>query len=180
MKNAAKAIILVLISSALGFSQTSKQLGGWSVYPANGNSASNHAVLLQSVSEQQYKDANGDQVQAKLDVICNKGKLVAIALEPRVAIKKSAMSFSGVVATTRVSFSVNGQSNQSENWAVLDGGRTLSPNSELFQGKLMRTWVERIAKTQKMAFELNGESDVQPSFATGELSEALSSVGCSY
>ena len=136
--------------------------------------------MLQSSSEEQSEDTDGNQVQAKLDVICNNGRLSAIALEPHVAIKKSAMSFDGPVPTTRVDFSMDGQRNQSETWAVLDGGRTLSPNSEVLQGKLMRHWVERIAKTQKMVFQLDGESEVQPSFSTGELSEALASVGCRY
>jgi len=180
MKNAAKAIILVLFSSAVGFSETPKQLGGWSVYPSNSNPTSNREVLLQSTSAGQYKDAGGKQVQAKLDIICKNGKLFAIALEPQVKIQKSAMSFDGPVPMTRVNFSIDGRSNQSEKWAVLDGGRTLSPNSELLQGRLMRHWIERIAGTQKMVFQLDGESEVQSSFATGELSEALSSVGCSY
>jgi hypothetical protein len=180
MKNAAKAIIFVLVSSAVGFSETPKQLGGWSVYPLSGNPTSNHEVLLQSASEEQYEDARGNQVQAKLDVICRKGKLFAIALEPQVTIQKSAMSFDGEVPTTRVNFSMDGQGNQSDNWAVLDSGRTLSPNAELLQAKLMRQWIERIAGTQKMVFQLDGESEVHSSFATGELSEALASVGCSY
>jgi hypothetical protein len=184
VKTAVKTTILVLISSsAMGFAQTPKQLGAWSVYPANGNHTSNHVVLLQSTSEEGYKDADGNPVQAKLDVICTKGKLSAIALEANVAIEKRAMSFDGPVNTTRIAFSADGQSNQSENWAVLDGGRTLSPYAEALQGKLMRRWVQRISSTQKMVFQLDGkaaESQAQPSFATGKLSEALASVGCSY
>jgi hypothetical protein len=183
VKNVTKTIIFVLISTAMGFAETPKQIGAWSVYPANGNLTSNHVVLLQSTSEEQYKDAHGNPVQAKLDVICTKGKLFAIALEPNVAIAKSAMSFDGPVTTTRIAFSADGKSNQSENWAVLDGGRTLSPHSEILEGKLMRRWTARISGTQKMAFQLDGkaaESQAQPSFATGKLSEALASVGCSY
>jgi hypothetical protein len=183
VKNVTKTIIFVLISTAMGVAQTPKQIGAWSVYPTNGNLTSNHVVLLQSTSEEQYKDAHGNPVQAKLDVICTKGKLFAIALEPNVAIAKSAMSFDGPVNTTRIAFSADGQSNQSENWAVLDGGRTLSPYSEVLQGKLMRRWIERISGTKKMGFQLDakaGESLAQPTFETGELSEALSSVGCSY
>jgi hypothetical protein len=183
VKTAIKTTIFVLISSAMGLAQAPKQLGAWSVYPANGNHTSNHVVLLQATSEEQYKDADGNPVQAKLDVICTKGKLSAIALEPNVTIEKSAMSFNGSVTTTRIAFSADGQSNQSENWAVLDGGRTLSPNSEVLQGKLMRRWIARISGTQKMVFQLDdkaGESLAEPSFATAELSEALASVGCSY
>ncbi len=183
MKTALKTSIFVLISSAMAFAQTPKQLGAWSVYPANGNLTSNHVVLLQATSEEQYKNAHGDTVQAKLDIICTKGKLSAIALEANVAIDKSAMSFDEPVNTTRISFSADGQRNQSENWAVLDGGRTLSPYAEVLEGKLMRRWVQRISSTQKMAFQLGGKaaaSQAQPSFATGKLSEALASVGCSY
>jgi hypothetical protein len=175
MKNAAKVIIFVLISSALGFSETPAQLGGWSVYLA-----SDQVVLLQSASEEQHKGTGDNQVQAKLDFICKKGKLSAIALEPTVTIKRSAMSFAGPVPTTRVNFSTDGRISHSENWIVLDSGRTLSPNSEFLQGKLMRHWAERIAGTQKMIVQVDGQSETQSSFATGELTEALASVGCRY
>ncbi len=175
MKNAAKAIIFVLISSALGFAETPVQLGGWSVYPA-----SDQVVLLQSASEEQHKGADDNQVQAKLDFICKKGKLSAIALEPPATIKRSAMSFAGPVPTTRVNLSTDGRTSHSENWIVLDNGRTLSPNSEVFQGRLMRYWAKRVAGTQKLVFQVDGQSETQSSFATGELAEALASVGCSY
>jgi hypothetical protein len=183
VKNATKTIIFVLISTAMGLAETPKQLGAWSVYPANGNLTSNHVVLLQSTSEEQHKDALGNVVQAKLDVICRKGKLSAIALEPNVAIETSAMFYSGAIPTTRVAFTLGTQREQSENWAVLDNGRTLSPYSEVLQGKLMKRWVERISNTKRMAFQLDGkagEALAQPTFATEELSQALSSVGCSY
>ena len=88
-----------------------------------------------------------------------------------------------MVPTTRVAFSFAGQANQSEGWAALDDGRTLSPYSELFEGRFTRRWVERIAGMKKMGFQLDGkagESLAQPSFETGELAEPLSSVGCSY
>ncbi len=175
MKHAAKAIIFVLLSSALGFSETPAQLGGWSVYVA-----SNQVVLLQSASDEQHTNADNNRVQAKLDFICKKGKLSAIALEPAVTINRSAMSFAGPVPTTRVKLSTDGRISHSENWIVLDGGRTLSPNSELLQGKLMRNWTERIAGTQKMVVQVGGQTEDQSSFVTGELAEALASVGCSY
>jgi|ERR1700733_11646018 hypothetical protein len=175
MKNATTMIMFVLLSSALGFSETPAQLGGWSVYLA-----SNQVVLLQSASEEQYKGPGDNQVPAKLDLICKKGKLSAIALEPGVTVKRSAMSFAGPVPTTRVNLSTDGRISHSENWVVLDGGRTLSPNSELLQRKLMRYWAERIAGTQKTVVQVDGQSEAQSSFATGELTEALASVGCSY
>jgi hypothetical protein len=54
------------------------------------------------------------------------------------------MSFAGPVPTTRVNLSMDGRSRHSENWMVFDSGHTLSPNPELWQGKLMH-WVEHIA-----------------------------------
>jgi hypothetical protein len=174
VKISAKTIILVLLSTAVAFAESPKQFGAWSIYSANNKKV----VLLQTTSNVQ-----GQPDQAKLDVVCRNGKLSAIALEPSAAIGKSALSFTGVVPTTRVAFSFEGQANQSEEWAVLDGGRTLSPYSEALQGRLTRHWVERIAGMKQMGFQLDGkagESLGQPTFETGELAEALSSVGCSY
>ena len=174
VKTSAKTIILVLLSTAVAFAESPKQFGAWSIYSANNKKV----VLLQTTSNVQ-----GQPDQAKLDVVCRNGKLSAIALEPSAAIGKSALSFTGVVPTTRVAFSFEGQANQSEEWAVLDGGRTLSPYSEALQGRLTRHWVERIAGMKQVGFQLDGkagESLGQPTFETGELAEALSSVGCSY
>jgi hypothetical protein len=174
VKTSAKAIILVLLSTAVAFAESPKQFGAWSIYSANNKKV----VLLQSTSNVQ-----GQPGQAKLDVVCRNGKLSAIALEPSAAIGKSALSLTGVVPTTRVAFSFEGQANQSEEWAVLDGGRTLSPYSEVLQGRITRHWVERIAGMKQVGFQLDGkagESLGQPTFETGELAEALSSVGCSY
>jgi hypothetical protein len=174
VKTSAKTIILVLLSTAVAFAESPKQYGAWSIYSANNKKV----VLLQSTSNVQ-----GQPGQAKLDVVCRNGKLSAIALEPSAAIGKSALSLTGVVPTTRVAFSFEGQANQSEEWAVLDGGRTLSPYSEVLQGRITRHWVERIAGMKQMGFQLDGkagESRGQPTFETGELAEALSSVGCSY
>jgi hypothetical protein len=174
VKTSAKTIILVLLSTAVASAESPKQFGAWSIYSANNRKV----VLLQSTSNVQ-----GQPGQAKLDVVCRNGKLSAIALEPSAAIGKSALSFTGVVPTTRVAFSFEGQANQSEEWAVLDGGRTLSPYSEVLQGRLTRQWVERIAGMKQVGFQLDGKADEslgQPTFETGELAEALSSVGCSY
>ncbi|HEV2275816.1 MAG TPA: hypothetical protein VGR96_16715 [Acidobacteriaceae bacterium] len=93
------------------------------------------------------------------------------------------MNFNGAIATTRIGFNVEGKSDASENWAVLDGGHTLSPYSEIFQGKATRRWVERLASMQKLGLQFNPGADqasMQPTFDTVDLSEALSSVGCSY
>jgi hypothetical protein len=174
VKTSTKTAVLVLLSTAVAFAASPRQFGAWSIYTANDN----HVVLLQSVSNVQ-----GRPGQAKLDVVCRNGKVSAIALEPSAALEKSALSFTGVVPTTRVAFSTEGQANQSEQWAVLDDGRTLSPYSEAFEGRLTRRWVERISGMKKVGFQWNGKADeslAQPTFETGELAEALSSVGCSY
>jgi hypothetical protein len=172
VKTSATTVILVLLSTAAAFAESPKQLGAWSIYTAKDN----HVVLLQSTST-----AQGDP--AKLDVICRNGKLSTIALEPSVAIEKNALSFTAVVPTTRVAYSLEGKANQSEQWEVSDNGRTLSPYSEVFEGKVTRRLAERIAGTKTMGFQLDrkaGESLGQPTFETGGLAEALSSVGCSY
>jgi hypothetical protein len=173
VKTSAKTAILVVLSTAVAFAESPKQLGAWSIYTNE-----NHVVLLQSTSNVQ-----GQPAQAKLDVICRNGKLSAIALEPSAAIQRSRLSFTGAVPTTRIAFSFEGQANQSEQWAVMDDGRTLSPYSEVFEAKVTRRWAERLAGTKKMGFQLDGASGEaldQPTFETGELAEALSSVGCSY
>ena len=87
MKKSATTLCFLFVSTALGFAATPQQLGAWSVYTADGNLASNRPVLLQATSEEQYRDEKGNPVQAKLDVICNHGKVSAIALEPNFAIQ---------------------------------------------------------------------------------------------
>ncbi len=172
MKTATKTVILVLLSTAVAFAESPRQLGAWSIYTAKDN----HVVMLQSMSTAQDHPA-------KLDVVCRNGKISAIALEPGMAIDKSALSFTSVVPTTRIAYSLEGHANPSEQWAVLDNGRTLSPYSEAFEGKVTRRWAERIVGARTMGFQLDGkagESMGQPTFETGELTEALSSVGCSY
>jgi hypothetical protein len=59
----------------------------------------------------------------------------------------------------------------------------LSPYTEAFAGKVTRLWAERIAGTKTMGFQLEGKAGKalgQPIFETGEPTDALSSVGCSY
>jgi hypothetical protein len=183
VKISAKTALFVLFATAMGFAETPTQLGDWSIYPANGTHARQHVVLLQSTSETQLKDAEGNAVMAKLDIICKGGKLSAVALEPGAPLLKSAITFTSMVPATRVLFVAEGKNIPSEKWSVLDGGRTLAPHSELMQGKLMRLWIERISSLKQLGFQLDGnaaEKGMQPQFATAKLSEALSSVGCSY
>jgi hypothetical protein len=181
VKKSATALFFLFVSTAIGFAATPQQQGAWSVYTADGNLASNRPVLLQTTSEEQYRDEKGNPVQAKLDVICNHGKVSAIALEPNFVIQASAISFSGAVPTTRIVSLAEGQASR-EDWEVLGRGRTLSPYSEAFQGKAVRRWAERISASREMAFQLPGNKgeSAQPTFQTGQLSEALASVGCRY
>src|SRR3984957_3216349 len=101
MTNSAKAAVLLLLSTAMGFAETPQQLGAWSVYPATSNLKGSSVVMLQTASQEQYTDGQGNPVQAKLDVICKSGKVSAIALEPVVAIRSNAMSFRGAGAHNR-------------------------------------------------------------------------------
>ena len=179
MKNSVKAIILSLVLTATGFAETPVQLGAWSVVSPKGNHAGDRVVMLQTTS--QTESLNGGEAPvAKLDVICRNGKLSAIAIEPAGEIRKRAISFTGTVPTTRVS--ANDQTDQFDTWAVTDDGRTLTPYSEVYQGKATARWIERIAGAQKLSFqvETNTQSSLQTTFETGQLSEALFSVGCSY
>ena len=171
MKIAAKGIILALVSTAAAFAQTPKQVGSWSLYPATGN----QSVLLQTTFHEQNSDAAVNPVQAKLDVICKKGRLSGIAIETTTEIGKNSISFSGAVPTTRVASFSDGQI--SENWAVLDGGHTVSPYSELFQSKESRTWIQRISGTQQITVQFD---QLRPTFETQGLSEALTAASCSY
>jgi hypothetical protein len=179
MKKSVKAIILSLVLTATGFAETPVQLGAWSVVAPKGNHAGDRVVMLQTTSQTESLNG-GETPAAKLDVICRNGKLSAIALEPAGAIRKAAISFTGTVPTTRVA--ANDQTDQFDTWAVTDGGRTLTPYSEAFQGKATAHWIERISGTQKLSFqvEANTQSSLQTTFETGQLSEALFSVGCSY
>ncbi len=181
MKIAAQGIIFALVSTVVAFAQTPQQVGAWSVYTATGNQSSNQVVLLQTAAQGQYNDAQGNPVQAKLDVICKKGKLWHIAVETELAIERKAESLSAPVPTTRIAFVSEGRTNQSDNWAVLDGGHTVTPYAEVFQGRLTRQWIDRLSGTQKIVVRFEGEAGLlQPTFNTEKLAEALSSVGCSY
>ena len=169
MRTPAKLIFLVLLSTAMGFAEVPTPFGTWTIYHAQGD----RVFMLQTVSQ-----TSG----AKLDVICRHGKLAAIALEPDLLIDQSAVSFTGVVPTTQLAFTLDDES-RSEKWAVLDDGHSLSPFSALSQGKLNRSWVSRISAARKLDVRLPGiagEMNGQPTFETQELSTALSSIGCSY
>jgi hypothetical protein len=176
-----KVAILSLVTATTMFAESSRQVGTWSVYTSSGNLTRNHMVILRTEAVGQERDARGNSVAAKLDIVCKNDKVVAVALETPSKIDKHTVSYSQAVPTTKVGFLVEGRIALSENWAVSDGGRTLSPYSELFQGKLNRTWVERISGTDKVVLQLNqneGDELLAPTFNTAQLSDALSAVGC--
>ena len=169
VKTPANWMLFVLLSTALGFAETPKPFGAWTIYHAQGD----RVFMLQTVSTTST---------AKLDVICRHGKLAAIALEPDLLISTDAVSFTGVVPTARLAFTLD-DAVRSEKWAVLDDGHSLSPFSALSQGKLNRAWISRISATRRMDVQLDGlagEMNGQPSFETEQLGAALTSIGCSY
>ena len=169
MKTSVKMMILVLFSTALASAETPAPFGSWKIYHADGD----RVFMVQTVSTTS---------SAKLDVICRHGKLAAIAIEPDLMVDETALSFTEVVPTTRLAFTLDDE-NRSEKWAVLDDGHSLTPYSELSQGKLNRSWVSRISATKKLDVRLAGiagEMNGQPSFETQDLGLALTSIGCSY
>ena len=181
MKVINKFAILSLVTAGTVFAQSPKQVGAWSVYSPAGNVTGKNVVMLQTTAVDQHQDADGNSVPAKLDIVCKNKRVVGIAVETGSSIDKRTVSFSQAVPTTRVVFVVEGKISVAENWEVADGGRTLSPYSELFQTKLNRTWLERISGTPKMILQLNqqeGDESLAPAFDTAQLSDALSSVGC--
>jgi hypothetical protein len=181
VKIISKLAILSLVTASTVFAQSPQQVGTWSIYTSASNVTGKNVVMLQTTAVGQHQDARGNLLSAKLDIICKNDRVAAVAVETGSRINERSVSYKQAVPTTTVVFAVEGKSSLSENWEVADGGRTLSPYSQLFQAKLNRTWVERISGTPKVVLQLNqkeGESFFAPVFDTAELSEALSSVGC--
>jgi hypothetical protein len=173
---------LFLICTAMGFAQTSGKFEAWSVYPPAARNGET-TTLLQTNSLESVQDAEGRPMAFKLDVICKKGKPYRVALETTTPVSKRAMNFSGEAVTTPVSFQADGSSPEVQSWAVLDNGHTISPYSELMQGKRNRSWIERLGGTNTLVLELPGVSSQNPirvSFDTKGISEALAAAGCSY
>jgi hypothetical protein len=181
VKAIVKVALLSLVTATTMFAESPRQVGDWSVYTSSGNLTRNNMVMLQTKAVGQHLDARGNSVAVKLDIVCKNDKITAVALETPSKVNKRTINYSQAVPTAKVVFLVEGRIALSENWAVSDGGRTLSPYSELFQGKLNRTWVERISGTDKVVLQLNqneGDESFAPAFNTAQLSEALSAVGC--
>jgi hypothetical protein len=169
VKTAIRLMLLVVLSTALASAETPAPFGSWKIYHAQGD----RVFMVQTVSTTS---------SAKLDVICRRGKLAAIAIEPDVVIDETALSFTAVVPTARLAFTLDDES-RSEKWAVVDDGHSLTPYSEVSQGKLNRSWISRISASKKLDVRLAGiagEMNGQPSFETEDLGLALTSIGCSY
>jgi hypothetical protein len=173
---------LLLLCTVMGFAQTPQTFGGWSVYSLDSRhgQATN---LLQTRSLEQDEDAQRQPVVLKLDAVCKGGKLYQVAVETDTPVAKHATNFSGAVPTTRVSFQANGNGPEVQSWAVLDGGHTVSPYSELMQGKRNHSWIERLAGTDTLTLEFRGGSQqdtIHARFNTTGISQALAAVGCTY
>ena len=181
MKAIVKVALLSLVTATTMFAESPRQVGDWSVYTSSGNLTRNNMVMLQTEAVGQHQDARGNTVAAKLEIVCKNDKIAAVALEMPSRVHKRAISYKQDVPTAKVVFLVEGRIALSENWAVSDRGRTLSPYSELFQGRLNHTWVERISGADKVVLQLSqneGDESFAPAFSTAHLSEALSAVGC--
>jgi hypothetical protein len=173
--------ILSLVTATTMFAESPRQVGTWSVYTSSGNLTRNSTAMVQTTAVGQQQDARGNSAATKLDIVCKNGKVVAVALETPSKVAKYTVSYSQGVPTAKVLFLVKGRVALAENWAVSDGGRTLSPYSEVFQGPLNHTWVERISGTDEMVLQLGqdeGDESFAPAFHTAQLSEALSAIGC--
>jgi hypothetical protein len=169
MKKVTLVILTSLVLSAVSFAQSNHQVGAWSIYTTSGQLAGNKMVLLQTASP-----------TVKLDVICKNNRVVAVAVEPKSRIDQHLVSYESPVPTVHLRFASIGMIEVSEDWAVADGGRSLTPYAEISQGALNRTWVDRLSGTDKMVLSLDGRagSQAQSTFDTRELREALSAVGC--
>ena len=167
MKITVSTILVFMISAAQAFAGTPQQIGAWSVIPAT-DDHSDHAVLIQTASKGS---------DAKLDLICRKGRIWKVVVETSVPLEERAVSFNRGIPTTRVGFESDGATSQFEDWAIADGGKTLSAHAAVFENKLERQWVERLSSSKTMRFSFDTQDST---FQTGKLLQALESAGCSY
>jgi hypothetical protein len=175
MKKATFVVLTSLVLSAVSFAQTNHQVGAWSIYTTSGKLTGNKMALLQTTS------SNGSSQKVKLDVVCKNNRVVAVAVEPESKIDKHLVSYDSQVPTVHLRFASTGMIEVSEDWAVTAGGHGLTPYAQISQGALNRTWVDRLSGTDKMILFLDGragDSLVQSTFDTRELTEALTAVGC--
>lgn len=179
MKNATIVVMFTFFCAASGLAQTPQTFGAWSIYPGV-SSGRQTVTLLQTTSLQQDENGLGP---LKLDVICRRGELYRVAVETPTVVSEQAMNFSAALPTTPVSLQAGEGKAEIQKWGVLDGGHTVSPYSEVRQGKTNRTWTEHLAGVDTLTLELNGNPQAAPihaRFHTAGLSQALASIGCSY
>ena len=156
---------LAFMISAQAFAGPS-HFGAWSVTPTSGDH--DDAVLIQTAS-------NADN--AKLDLICRKGKVWKVVVETSVPLQEHAVSFNRGIPTTRMGFASDTADSGYEDWAIADGGKTLSVHSPMFQSKLDRQWIERLSSSKAVRLTFDTQDLV---FQTGKLHQALETAGCSY
>ncbi len=183
MKLIVTSVVFAQLATALVFSQTPQTVGAWSIYSSIDNGHHRSTTLIQTRSEEKYSNNTGQPVEAQMDAICVKGELMAVAVDTNSVVNKNSVNLSGPVDTIPVEFSLGNQPLQSESWAVLDHGRTLSPYAEILQGRRTRDWAARIAKSDKVVLHVGGlgnADSVKVTFNTTGLAQALSAAGCSY
>jgi hypothetical protein len=177
----AKLCTLSLVTAAVAVAQTPNQVGAWSIYKAAENTTGKEVMMLQTQSAKQYQNANGEPVAAKLDVICRNHKVAAVVLETPSMVNKRDVNYDQAVPTTKVILAAEGHDSISENWAIADGGHSLTPYSELSQNKLNHAWVDRISDVSSLALHVGAKEvagDQAPTFSTDGLSSALQAAGC--
>ena len=181
MKKALLAVLASLALSAVSFAQSNHQVGAWSIYTTSGKLGGNKMALLQTTAPLDRKNSNGSSQSVKLDVVCKNNRVVAVAVEPASKLDKHLVSYDSEVPTVHLRFASVGMIEVSEDWAVADERRSLTPHAQISQGALIRTWVDRLSGTDKMVLFLDGragDSLAQSTFDTRDLTEALSAVGC--
>jgi len=178
LKLALATLVFALLSAGSALSQNAQKAGDWSVYADNGPS-SHTQTLLQTSSRETYTNNRGELVHAELDVICAKGKLIAIVADMKSAIPQDSVDKSGPVYTMPVSYQMGDQKPESASWAISDHGQTLSPYAQIMQNRLTRKWAARLAASNQLTFGLGG-SETTVTFGTAGFSQALSAAGCGY
>ncbi len=181
MKNATVVISILFFCTLAAIAQAPQTIGAWATYPSTSPSG-DRIVLLQTNVLSGDGGAQGQPGTLKLDAICKNGKLYRLALETDFAVSSEATNFSGAVPTTSVSFQRDGSAPETQHWAVLDRGRTVSPYGELTQGKKNRILIQRIAGSNEVVFGFHADNKgvIQARFHTDGISRSLTSVGCTY
>jgi hypothetical protein len=173
-------LALVMFSAvATTLAQSTRQIGAWSIYTIQ--ASGKNTVMLQTAAVAQNGAAQDGSGVTTLSILCKNNKLSAIALHTDSGIDKHAVSYTEDVPLTPVVASIEGRNGASEKWAVTEKGHTFSPYSEVLQGKVNREWLQRLNGAHAVAFQLGGaegDNNLQPTFHTEQLGEALAAAGC--